>query len=222
MQCPAESRDEDMGLQWSLAVSTSYQWHEASILTALSPGSCQARFQWEEKKQKTQAVGIKQRVDYPRNMSLSRTVHLWIPHGSERKKRHHFSAWLLQMQSVFFCFYPSPLTLMPCLQTLLLPFPLNLKYTIWHWMWHFQKHSLWHLFSHTRWNPAITPLNKQGVEYISGAVVCSWSSSGFPPKHLRKSTSVSLIGNVSRQIVVLLCCSHCTPSVLSSVFVQVQ
>lgn len=53
MQCPAESRDEDMGLQWSLAVSTSYQWHEASILAALSPGSCQARFQWEVKKQKT-------------------------------------------------------------------------------------------------------------------------------------------------------------------------
>lgn len=91
MQCPAESRDEDMGLQWSLAVPTSYQWQRASILAALSRGPCQARLQWEEeKKTKTQAAGIEQRLDYPLNMSLSRTVHLWIPHGSERKERHNF------------------------------------------------------------------------------------------------------------------------------------
>lgn len=95
MQCPAESRDEDMGLQWSLAVPTSYQWQQASILTALSLGPCQALLQWDAKKQKTQAVGIKQRLDYPPNMSLCETVHLWIPHGSERKERHNFWSWLL-------------------------------------------------------------------------------------------------------------------------------
>ena len=79
MQHPAESRDEDMGLQWSLAVPTSYQWQQASILAALSPGPCQAWLQQEEKMQKPQAAGIKQRLDYPLNMSHSGTIHLWIP-----------------------------------------------------------------------------------------------------------------------------------------------
>lgn len=50
MQCPAESRDEDMGLQWSLAVPTSYQWQQTSILAALSLEPRQAWLQLEEKK----------------------------------------------------------------------------------------------------------------------------------------------------------------------------
>lgn len=63
------------------------------------------------------------------------------------------------------------------------------------------------LFSHTCWNPAITQLNKWGVEYCSGVVAFTpgfpntW---GIPPFIVE---SVSLIRN--RQIGVLLC-SHNT------------
>lgn len=104
MQCPAESRDEDMSLQWSLAVPTSYQWQRASILAAFTSGPCQAWLQWGGKKAKDSAAGIKQRLDYPLNMCLSKTIPLWVPCGSERKKRHHFSSWLLQSQSILFSF----------------------------------------------------------------------------------------------------------------------
>lgn len=109
MQCPAESRDEDMGLQWSLAVPTSYQWQRASILAAPTPGPCQAWLQWEVKKPKTQAPGIKQRLDYPLSMSLSKTIPLWIPHGWERKKRHNFCSWRLQNQPLSSFLVSSPL-----------------------------------------------------------------------------------------------------------------
>lgn len=83
MQCPAESRDEDIGLQRSLAVPTSYQWQRASILAALTPGPCQAWLQWAEKKPKTQAAGSKQRLNYPLNMSLSKTIPLRTPRAEE-------------------------------------------------------------------------------------------------------------------------------------------
>lgn len=116
---PPSPRDEDMGLQWSLAVPTSYQWQRASILAALGPGPCQARIQrGGEKKQNTQAAGIKQRLDYPLNMSLSRTVHLWIPHGSERKKRHNFLC-LAAVDAVSLFLFFSLLSLTPCLQTVI-------------------------------------------------------------------------------------------------------
>ena len=93
-----------MGLQWSLAVPTSYQWQRASILAALGPGPCQARFQRGGKK-KRKVAGIKQRLDYPLNMSLSRTVHLWIPRGAGRRKRHNSCAWLLYTLFFFLFFF---------------------------------------------------------------------------------------------------------------------
>lgn len=116
------------------------------------------------------------------SMSLSSTVHLWIPSDLERNKRHNFCAWLPYMTSLL-----SPLTLMPFFQTvscvnkankIKVGFHLNSVHsTPFDTMWH---NSLWRLFSNTCCNPAITLLNMWGVEYCSGAVVFFQRSSGLP------------------------------------------
>lgn len=112
MQCPAESERWGHGLavkpsgSYFLSMTTSINLSRPWSWTL--PNAIPAR----QKSKRFRLLELNKGWIILPNMSLSRTVHLWIPHGLERKIRHK----LLRLTAVdaVFSLLP-PLTLMSCL-----------------------------------------------------------------------------------------------------------
>lgn len=105
MQRPAESERWGHGLAVKPSGSYFLSMTTSINLSRPSSGSLPSAIPARRKKAKrTQAAGIKQRLDYPLNVSLSRTVHLWIPPWSGAESHHFFCCSCSQS----FPFYPPP------------------------------------------------------------------------------------------------------------------